>query len=232
MVLPGLLSADEVTRLESWVAGLASHNTDAAGLWRHHYERINGERVLTRTEGFLYENAEVRVLLQERVAQIVGLCMGEPAMVFKEKINYKHPGGAGYAPHQDAPAYPLGTRHITCMIAIDEATPANGGLEFVAARHRQGLLPRDENGCIAPDLAVSMPWQAAPCPRGGALLFDALTPHRSGPNRSRISRRMLYVTYTPASEGDLRSAYYDLKSERLSEGRVSLIGHFQGELES
>ncbi len=33
--------------------------------------------------------------------------LGEPAVLYKEKINYKLPGGAGYAPHQDAPAYPI-----------------------------------------------------------------------------------------------------------------------------
>ena len=47
---------------------------------------------------------------------------GEAAVVMKEKLNYKHPGGGGYAPHQDFAAYDFGSTHITCAIAIDAAT--------------------------------------------------------------------------------------------------------------
>lgn len=36
-------------------------------------------------------------------------------------------------------------------------------------------------------------------------------PHRSGPNLSSVPRRVLYVTYIRASEGDCRDAYYTLK---------------------
>lgn len=65
---------------------------------------------------------------------------------------------------------------------------------------------------------------------GRALFVHALTPHRSGPNRSTRDRRALYPTYSGASEGNLREEYYISKREAFlspHEGdrvRMSLIG--------
>jgi hypothetical protein len=40
------------------------------------------------------------------------------------------------------------------------------------------------------------------------LFFDSYLPHRSAPNATRQRRRVLYVTYNRASEGDQRARYY------------------------
>lgn len=66
--------------------------------------------------------------------------MGEPACLYKEKINYKLVGGAGFLPHQDAPAYPFIKTSISCLIAVDASTIANGCLEVVDGFHQE-LLP-------------------------------------------------------------------------------------------
>ena len=44
----------------------------------------------------------------------------EPAVLFKEKINLKLPGGNGFKAHQDAPAFAAFKQifHITAMISI------------------------------------------------------------------------------------------------------------------
>jgi ectoine hydroxylase-related dioxygenase (phytanoyl-CoA dioxygenase family) len=41
---------------------------------------------------------------------------------------------------------------------------------------------------------------------GTVILFSCLTPHRSGPNRSREPRRALIFTYNPAVDGDAYEA--------------------------
>ena len=64
----------------------------------------------------------------------------EPTVLFKEKINYKHPGGGGFAPHQDATAYRFVDHHISCMVPLDPATPASGCL-YVAPGFRGGPAP-------------------------------------------------------------------------------------------
>ncbi|MCA9299978.1 MAG: phytanoyl-CoA dioxygenase family protein, partial [Phycisphaerales bacterium] len=197
---------------------------------RHHHERTEHGDRLARTERFMHDDAHVGAFLATTLAALVAEAIGEDALVYKEKINFKFPGGAGYAAHQDAPAFPLGTRHVTAMVAIDGSDEGNGGLELVAGRHHGGMLAQDSKGCIDPTIADTLEWRAVPCEAGDVLLFDSFTPHRSGPNRSDRSRRVLYVTYSRASEGDLRSSYYETRSRELRAGRVSLIGHFQGEL--
>ena len=48
--------------------------------------------------------------------------MCQQALLFKDKINFKGPGGGGFDAHQDATAYAtdkLASTHITAMVAID-----------------------------------------------------------------------------------------------------------------
>ena len=173
------------------------------------------------------------VALVAALGIIAGALLGEPAVLYKEKINYKLPGGAGFSPHQDAPAYPLIHTHVSAMVAIDDADESNGGLEVVSHRFDE-LLPLDERGCIEAAVAESFEWTPAPVRAGQTLWFHSRTPHRSGPNRSDRPRRALYPTYNAASEGDLRSAYYDAKRRAFAttaaadRARVSLIGDFEG----
>jgi len=83
--------------------------------------------------------------------------MAEPAVLFKEKINYKQPGGAGYAAHQDAPAYLDSRQRVTCLLAIDAAPDTNSGcLEFASGRHSEGLIGLTEDGIVDPEVAAQV----------------------------------------------------------------------------
>ena len=47
---------------------------------------------------------------------------GEKALLFKDKMNFKGPGGGGFDAHQDATAYgtdSLALKHISVMVAVD-----------------------------------------------------------------------------------------------------------------
>jgi ectoine hydroxylase-related dioxygenase (phytanoyl-CoA dioxygenase family) len=142
-------------------------------------------------------------------------------------------GGAGFSPHQDQPAYPFVESVLSVMIAADDATVENGCLYVADGRHDR-VLAQDDRGCLAADVVASLAWHPVELRAGATLFFHALTPHRSGPNRSDRDRRALYPTYNGASEGDLRAAYYEAKREAFlapaSEDRVrlSLIGDFEG----
>ena len=62
--------------------------------------------------------------------QFATTLLGEEAILFKEKINYKQPGGAGFVAHQDAAAYKFIKHHIACLLAVGDMTRENGCLEF------------------------------------------------------------------------------------------------------
>ncbi len=234
LCLPGFLSPDEAATVAEWVDEIASW-ADSDDAWLHHREETPGGVRLSRSENFMPFHEGMRGLLTEgRVVEAVGEAMGEPAVLYKEKINYKYPGGGGYAAHQDAPAYDFIDTHVTCLIAVDDTTPDNGCLFFTPARHREGLLALDDNGCIEPGVAESLPWKPMPLEPGDVLLFSSYAPHYSPPNLSDAPRRALYLTYNAAAEGDLHDQYYADKRQSFaaansgSVGRISKIGHFQG----
>ena len=221
-------SQDDPAALIGWVEEVAAWPDDA-GDWMHHRELTDTGPQLCRTENFVPFHPELRVLLTSGpMLATASALLGEPAVLYKEKINYKLPGGAGYAPHQDAPAYRFVETHVSCMVAVDDALVGNGCLEVVSGRHQE-LLPMDDAGCIRADVVAAMDWEPVEVRAGETLWFHSRTPHRSGPNLGRTPRRALYPTYNARSEGELRVAYYEQKRAELGDSRaVSLIGDFQG----
>jgi hypothetical protein len=232
-VLVDALDAPATEQLRAWVDEISAW-PDADGPWLHYREMTDHGPRLCRSENFVPHHAGMRRLLTTgAMPAMASALLGTPAVLYKEKVNYKLAGGAGYAPHQDAPAYPFIDTHVSCMLAVDDADVSNGCLEVVSAMHAE-LLPTDEVGCIDATLAATLDWQPAPVRAGQALWFHSRTPHRSGPNHSALDRRAVYPTYNARREGDLRDAYYAEKLERMAAARVgdnvqvSLIGDFQG----
>ena len=235
-LLTRTLDDDGVHALRSWVDEVASWPDDGDG-WMHHREMTADGAKLCRSENIVpFHPGLAGLLTAGPMLEVASALLGEQAVLYKEKINYKLPGGAGYAPHQDAPAYPFIASHVSCMVAVDDATLGNGCLEVVPDRHGE-VLPLDDSGCIRADIVEAMRWNAVEVPAGYTLWFHSRTPHRSGPNESTAPRRALYPTYNALSEGDLRADYYREKLARFeaeggrSDGKVqvSLINDFQGQ---
>jgi hypothetical protein len=234
-LLTQTLDAEGVAELQGWVDEVADWPDDGDG-WMHHRELTDEGPKLCRSENLIPFHPGLRDLLTTgSLLQVASALLAQQAVLYKEKVNYKLVGGAGYAPHQDAPAYPFIDRHVSCMVAVDDATVANGCLEVVDACHHD-LLATDDGGCIRGDLVESFTWVSVEVPAGWTLWFHSRTPHRSGPNESDAPRRALYPTYNALAEGDLRAEYYATKLERFEveggrpdgKAQVSLINDFQG----
>lgn len=233
----GFLSPEEARLAANWVEEVANW-PDSNDKWMHHREDTANGVQLARSENFMPYHEGIKALLTGgKIVEGISQLMGEPAVLYKEKINYKYPGGGGYAPHQDAPAYEFIKKHVTCLVAIDANTPDNGCLFFAPGLHKQGLIALNDEGCIEDSAAEKMDWIAMETEPGDVLFFSSYSPHKSPPNHSDQSRRALYLTYNAASEGDLREAYYQDKRQAFAaysesgtsaEGRISKIGHFQG----
>lgn len=233
-LLTNTLDDTGLANLRSWVDEIATWPSDGQG-WLHHREMTEAGPQLCRSENLVPFHDGLRQLLTAgTLVEIASALLGQTAVLYKEKINYKLAGGAGYAPHQDAPAYPFVDSHVSCMVAIDDATVANGCLEVVSGMH-DSILDMDDAGCVRPDIASVMDWAAVEVTAGQTLWFHSRTPHRSGPNSSNVARRALYPTYNALAEGDLREDYYREKRVAFAADdgsgyhtKVSLIGDFQG----
>jgi ectoine hydroxylase-related dioxygenase (phytanoyl-CoA dioxygenase family) len=100
---------------------------------------------------------------------------------------------------------------ITVIVAIDPCDAASGATEMFPGYHQQGSLsPKDgmyhELTPEQVDLSKGVVLTLQP---GDVAVFSGYTPHRSGPNRSGGSRRLLYLSYNAASDGgDQRDRHY------------------------
>jgi len=213
VLLRGSLGGAQSADLARWLDELAAW-PEAPGKWMKWYELVGEQRQLCRVEDFLPYHAGFAGLLEgTALAAILEQLCGEPALLYKEKINFKLPGGAGFEPHQDAPAFTTFGQlyHVTMMISVDATTRENGCLELVEGFHGAGLLPQAPDGTLDRAWAAAQRWQPIETAPGDVLFFDSYVPHRSGPNRSPNPRRALYVTYNRSSDGDHRAEYFARK---------------------
>ena len=153
-----------------------------------------------------------RAARDPRLLDIVSALYGEPACLFKDKLIFKEPGSLGYNLHQDYISWKsFPTSFLTVILAIDAADASNGATEVFSGYHAQGCLtPRDGNYHQLPDDAVDLSKGVVlDLGPGDVAIFSGYTPHRSGPNRSAHSRRLLYLSYNaPSDGGEQRAQHY------------------------
>lgn len=201
--------------LQRWAQEL-SDKPETPHKWMKYFEKGSKSRQLCRIENFLqYHQNWEKTIYNERLMQILSELFAEEAVLFKEKLNFKLPGGNGFTAHQDAPAFASfgQTYHITAMISIDETTTHNGCLEMGYGHHKSGLLKMTEQKVLAPEVIDEIHWEPLETQPGDLVLFDSYIPHRSGPNTTSSARRAAYVTYNPRSQGDKRADYYQHKRQ-------------------
>src|SRR5262249_60195031 len=104
--LRSFCDAAEISNLARWTDEIAGW-PEEPGRWMRYYERRPGGegKMLARIENFVpYHEGLARLTAGPRILALLGSLCGEPVVLFKDKINFKLPGGAAFAPHQDAPA--------------------------------------------------------------------------------------------------------------------------------
>ncbi|HEX2237203.1 MAG TPA: phytanoyl-CoA dioxygenase family protein [Gammaproteobacteria bacterium] len=212
IVKRSLLTAEEVRQIAAWTDEIA-HWPEIPGKYMMYFETSlvqPDERLLSRIENFFPYHAGFHTLLTSN-ALLGGAArlFGEPAVLFKDKINFKLPGANGFKAHQDVQAgwNAYASLHLTAMVTIDAATIENGCLEIASGHHDRGLIGRMWEPLIADD-TVGMTFTPCICQPGDVAFFDSFTPHRSSPNLSNEPRRVLYITYNRRTEGDHRVQYY------------------------
>ncbi len=231
------LSRSELETARSSVERATAWASSGDGRGLHHWELTDHGPALARSEDLLPHDHELQGLLCDgTLLAMASQLLAEQAVLFKEKVNYKHPGGAGFAPHQDASAYRFAEHHVSCMLTVDTAAIDSGCLAVVSGSHH-GFLPTDDGGRVAEAVAAELDWEFAPVEPGDLLWFDSYTPHRSGTNTGTTARRALYLTYNVQSAGDHRERYYaDKRAEFARAGdsfegervRVSITDDFLG----
>ena len=107
VLVSGLFDEQEIARISAWTDEL-EHQPEVPGRSMKYYEPSllsPGERVLQRIENFCpFHDGFAGLCDDDKLRGSVSRLFGEPAVLFKDKINFKLPGGDGFKPHQDQQA--------------------------------------------------------------------------------------------------------------------------------
>ena len=212
VVLKGMYNASEMKRFSAAIDELIVRGP-AFGREMFYFEDSlleKGKRVLSRVEKFAESGGPLGELVADprmtgRAAELLG---GEAAL-FKEKVNFKLPGGGGFEPHQDIqPGWDeYAPYFLSVLVTVDKSTVENGCLELAAGHHTRGMLGEKWKPLTSENLK-GISFEYYPMEPGDVAFFDCFVPHRSKPNLTDRQRRNLYLTYNRASDGDWREKYF------------------------
>ncbi|MCQ8278036.1 phytanoyl-CoA dioxygenase family protein [Acetobacteraceae bacterium KSS8] len=165
------------------------------------------QRVIQRIEDFCsHHPAMDEVARRGALSRWLDALMGGETVLFKDKINFKYPGGDGFKAHQDQAAG--WTRYaplfITALVTIDRATVENGCLEIATMPRTTEMIGAEWEPLSEEALGLV----AVPTEPGDVIFFDSYVPHASKPNLTQTQRRVLYLTYNLAEAGDHRRRYF------------------------
>lgn len=210
VAVPGLYTPAEMVDIGEWVDDVQRWPETAGEHMMYFETGAAGERLLNRVENVPPFHAGFRDLVTgDKMRGACAQLFGEQAVLFKDKINFKMPGGGGFEPHQDVQAgwSRYSDLHITSLVTIDPATIENGCLEIATNFRGHDLIGSEWTPLTDKDLA-GVEFAAIEAEPGDAVFFDSFIPHLSAPNRTSSPRRVLYYTYNKASAGDHLSQYY------------------------
>lgn len=215
----GFFDAQAMRRISTWLDDLAQQDAGSAQEAKY-WERseITGEEVLVRAEHVLGEhNPEITRLLlgPETIATLAGL-LGERPVLFKEKVNYKLPGGRADKLHQDQAAGwgRYADFFVTMAIVVDANRRDNAALSILCSGNYEKKLMGEEWKPLSEEDPPYQPedeYLLVEADPGDVLFFDCYLPHGSPPNLSTQPRRNIYLTFNRESAGDLRKRYYQDK---------------------
>jgi len=209
VVIRRFFDSAEVARIARWTEALAAAPEISGRQWVYHEASMTepDRRVIQRIENFCPFHGGFSDLIEHgALRHWAAALMGGPVALFKDKINFKMPGGAGFQPHQDQQAgwsqyAPL---FLTAMVSIDPTTATNGCLEMAPRIGGAGLMGEEWTPLDAAKLTL----QPLPTAPGDVIFFDSMVPHGSKPNLTDTARRVLYLTFNLAAHGDQRSRYF------------------------
>jgi ectoine hydroxylase-related dioxygenase (phytanoyl-CoA dioxygenase family) len=197
VVVPGLLSADELRRygaaVDEAVGTRSSHDARALA------EKSRYEQSFIQCQNLWEDCPDVRPLsFHPRIAGTAARLLGIDAVrLWHDQALYKEPGGRETDPHQDQPYWPIvETNTITAWIPFDGSTLDNGAMGYLPGSHRLGVrefvnifFGEPEDPLARSELAGIEPvWVEVPA--GSVAFHHGLTFHLARPNATGTVRRV------------------------------------------
>src|ERR1700761_6619516 len=99
LFVPGLVTAAGVAQLLQWTTDLQTGPEVSGRHWVYREDSLSapGQRIVQRLENFCpFHEPFNEFVRQGSLPHWVATLMGGPVVLFKDKINFKMPGGAGF----------------------------------------------------------------------------------------------------------------------------------------
>jgi ectoine hydroxylase-related dioxygenase (phytanoyl-CoA dioxygenase family) len=128
-----------------------------------------------------------QALQQPEVIEIVERVLGRECILHSFEARSALPGGGQQSLHRDMPFVPDFPLSINVVWMLDDFTAENGATRVVPGSHRRAEGP--ERDRVYPDEVLAI------APAGTILMFDTMTWHGGGPNRTEQLRLGMHVHY-------------------------------------
>ena len=212
LVVRKLVDAETVSKLPQWIDEIVNLPL-SPGKQMVYLEDSSVEisgKAISRIEKFLDVHKDLDQFANSPVLMgAIEQLFAEPAVIFKEKINFQPPFGGGILPHQDIQAGWLDyvQDFISIAVTVDESTEENGCTEVDVNWHSEGLVgslwePLDAT------IMQNIKFEKVPTQPGDVIFFDGFVPHQALSNKTGQQRRIIFLTYNPASQGEHSGQYY------------------------
>jgi phytanoyl-CoA hydroxylase len=215
LLCKGVFAQSEVEEMRAAVDAIISRASgtrfDMNHTWGgdHMAEQDLREAMLKGFHDLQYHDAVfARAIANPNLVEALTGVIGPNVQLHHTKMLVKPPErGAAFPMHQDYPYFPHRLHTVTAAsVHLDDATEENGCLRVIPGSHRLG--PIDEIGgshALDSDEYPIERGEAVPARAGDVLLFNYLTIHGSGLNRSdRPRRNVLFQYRDPVAEPVLR----------------------------
>ena len=187
---------------------------------------------IRRLEKF-YNKTNSLILLNKKVEKLLEIIFKEKYIIFKDKFNIKPPEGEGFNAHYDGifhfynqkkkhPGwYKYSKTFVTVLIPLDKSYNKNGTIQ-IAKEDKYSffrlLKNTKQNGTpnLTSKYEKKLKFRSINLEVGDFCIFSNRCAHRSGKNKTKKNRRILYFTYNKKSEGNFYRKYFSDKNKSKS----------------
>ncbi len=208
-----------------------------------YYEQINNKKKLRRIEKVSnFSSNCMKILNSKKIFEFLHKLENKKFGLFKDKLNFKYPGGAGYLPHFDGHFiwkdknnynqkgwHKYSNNFISLVIPLEKTFKKNGCL-YIAKKLKNNFKQiiaklEKENFTIKKNYLKRMKFYPIELNEGDVCFFNWKCAHFSKKNNSKNSRMIFYSTYyRKNNQSNIRRKYYiDKKNSKNTNQKKSLL---------
>tara|TARA_B100001029_G_C15023643_1_gene432189 strand:+ start:84 stop:884 length:801 start_codon:yes stop_codon:yes gene_type:complete len=206
-----------------------------------YFEKIKNKKRLRRIERISdFSKTSKRIIYSKKILKLIKNIKKKKFDLFKDKLNFKYPGGKGYLPHIDGHFFwrdknnkmqngwkKYSDDFVNLVIPLEKSDIKNGCLYLAKSTNLNKVGKSFKNvtkkmitGTPNIKLTDKSKFEYAPAEleEGDICLFDWKCAHYSKNNNSNRSRMIFYATYYKKNgKKDVRKNYYLDKSTSLND---------------